>query len=116
MRTPLRIALCLFGALSVASLLAAETLSYPDLVRRLPDLEHLATLPVPGERCAQCSSYDRSSVYDAAAGKYVRWDANGDGGGIIRQEGDLSLLAEEVLPQQAPHPVRRRGVRLVPVK
>ena len=80
--------------LAAAAAQAAETLTYPDLVRRLTDLERLAVLPVPGERCAQCSSYDRASVYDAAAGKYVRWDANGDGGGIIRKEGEQSLLAE----------------------
>ena len=67
---------------------AAETLSYADLVGRLTDLEHLAVLPVPGEKCGQWSSYDRASKYDAKTGKYLHWDANGDGGGIIRQEGD----------------------------
>jgi hypothetical protein len=51
-------------------------------------------LPVPGEKCQQWSSYDRASRYDEATGKYVAWDANGDGGGIIRREGDVSVVAE----------------------
>ncbi|MFO1513802.1 MAG: DUF2961 domain-containing protein, partial [Verrucomicrobiota bacterium] len=31
---------------------------------------------------------------DSKSGKYIRWDANGDGGGIIRKEGDQSVFAE----------------------
>ncbi|HEY3320988.1 MAG TPA: glycoside hydrolase family 172 protein [Planctomycetota bacterium] len=77
-----------------ASLLAGERLTYVDLVKHLTDLERVAILPAPGEKCAQASSYDRASKYDEATGKYVRWDANGDGGGIIRKEGDISVLAE----------------------
>jgi len=73
---------------------AQQKLTYPDLVRRLTDLEQLATLPAPGETTKQWSSYDRASQYDAATGKYVRWDANGDGGGIIRTEGEQSVFAE----------------------
>ena len=56
------------------------------LVKRLTDLKYLATVPAPGAQCAQWSSYDRASRYDEASGKYVRWDANGDGDGIIRKE------------------------------
>jgi len=74
--------------------LAQEKYTYLDLVKRLTDLERLATLPAPGDTCAQWSSYDRASKYDAATGKYVAWDANGDGQGIIRKEGDLSVFAE----------------------
>jgi len=89
---------CLFAALwlwlASSSLVAAAELTYPDLVKRLTDLEGLAVLPVPGETCAQWSSYDRASKYDAATGKYVRWDANGDGGGIIRREGEQQVFAE----------------------
>jgi hypothetical protein len=81
-------------AMMVALPCAAETLTYVDLVSKLTDLEGLATLPARGETCAQCSSYDRASYYDAATGKYVGWDANGDGGGIIRKEGDSSVFAE----------------------
>ena len=73
---------------------AEETLTYVDLVKRLTDLEHLAVLPQPGEKCAQWSSYDRKSTYDEQTGKYVRWDANGDGNGIIRREGDQQVFAE----------------------
>ena len=61
-------------------------LSYVDLVHRLTDLEHLATLPAAGEKTAQFSSYDRASRYDEATGKYVHWDANGDNDGVIRKE------------------------------
>src|SRR6266566_9665916 len=81
--------------LGFAAVQAAEpALTYVDLVHRLTDLEHLATVPAPGERCAQWSSYDRASRYDPASGKYIKWDANGDGGGYIRKEGDKFVLAE----------------------
>ena len=73
---------------------AAETLTYVDLVGRLTDLEHLATLPAAGEKCVQWSSYDRRSRYDSATGKYIGWAANGDGNGIIRKEGDTQVFAE----------------------
>ncbi len=80
-------------AASIAS--AAETqYSYIDLVKRVTDLERLTVLPEKGETCAQWSSYDRASKYDAATGKYVGWDANGDGGGVIRKEGETFVLAE----------------------
>ena len=42
----------------------------------------------------QWSSYDRKSRYDAAQEKYIGWDANGDGDGIIRKEGDKLVFAE----------------------
>jgi len=73
---------------------AAQKFTYIDLVHRLTDLDHLATLPVPGEQCAQQSSWDRASKYDEATGKYIGWDANGDGNGIIRKEGDTLVFAE----------------------
>lgn len=73
---------------------AAETLSYPDLVRRYIDLEHLAVLPEPGEKGAMWSSWDRASTYDAATDKYVNWFANADGGGFIRKEGNQIVMAE----------------------
>jgi len=73
---------------------AEQKLTYADLVKRLTDLEQLAVTPAPGEQCVQWSSYDRASRYDAATGKYVAWDANGDGNGIIRKEGDKLVFAE----------------------
>ena len=82
---------CLLGA-QVGR--AAPALSYQDLARRLTDLERLAALPAPGERCKQWSSYDRRSRYDEKTGKYVYWHANGDGNGFIRKEGDALVLAE----------------------
>lgn len=71
-----------------------SVLTYVDLVQRLTDLEHLATLPAAGEKTAQFSSYDRASRYDAVTGKYIHWDANGDGSGFIRKEGDKFVFAE----------------------
>jgi len=68
--------------------------TYVDLIHRLTDLERLATLPAPGETCAQWSSYDRDSRYDEASGRYVGWDANGDGDGFVRKEGDQFVFAE----------------------
>lgn len=71
-----------------------QAYTYPELVARLTDLSLLAKLPPAGEKTALASSYDRASKYDAATDKYINWDANGDGGGIIRQEGDNCVLAE----------------------
>jgi len=76
-----------------AAVLAGE-LTYVDLINRLTDLEHLATLPAAGEKCEQWSSYDRKSKYDGGGGKYVNWFANGDGTGIIRKEGETQVFAE----------------------
>lgn len=76
------------------SALGADSLSYVDLVHRLTDLEALARLPVPGERCEQWSSYDRASRIDSRTGDYLGWDANGDGDGFIRKEGDKIVMAE----------------------
>jgi len=74
----------------------AQTISYSytDLVERLTNLQHLATIPAPEDRCAQWSSYDRASYYDAGTGQYMNWSANGDGSGIIRTEGNQVVLAE----------------------
>ncbi len=83
-----------FSLLFAAAAAGAEKYSYLDLVKRLTDLERLAVLPAAGDTCAQWSSYDRASKYDEASGKYVAWDANGDGGGIIRREGDQAVFAE----------------------
>jgi D-arabinan exo alpha-(1,3)/(1,5)-arabinofuranosidase (non-reducing end) len=92
---------CLLFALTLSLFLAGsvaragqQEYSYVDLVKRLTDLERLATVPAPGEQCAQWSSYDRASRYDAATGKYVAWDANGDGDGIIRKEDGKLVFAE----------------------
>jgi D-arabinan exo alpha-(1,3)/(1,5)-arabinofuranosidase (non-reducing end) len=83
-----------FGLALLPLASAQQTFTYVDLVKRVTDLKHLATLPAPGETTKQWSSYDRASKYDEQTGKYIRWDANGDGGGIIRKEGAQSVLAE----------------------
>jgi hypothetical protein len=80
------------------SAFSAERLNYIDLVKRLTDLEQAAVLPARGETCAQWSSYDRASRYDTASGTYVAWDANGDGDGYIRKEGEQLVLAEMTGP------------------
>src|SRR5512145_2991764 len=80
-------------AIQLPSAQAAD-LTYLHLVQRLTDMEQLALLPQPGEKTAQWSSYDRASKYDSASGQYIAWDANGDGDGIIRKEGDQQVIAE----------------------
>lgn len=96
MKTPI----CLASLLVVLAFpsSAQEKLTYPDLVKRLYDLERLAIVPAPGETTAQCSSYDRASRYDEKTGKYAGWDANGDGNGIVRKEGDQLVLGEMTGP------------------
>jgi D-arabinan exo alpha-(1,3)/(1,5)-arabinofuranosidase (non-reducing end) len=86
--------LILLGVLPGIAVEAQTTLTYPDLVQRLTNLQHLAKVPPPGETTRQWSSYDRHSYYDTATGKYVDWDANDDGTGIIRMEGTNAVLAE----------------------
>ena len=73
---------------------ADETITYGDLVDRMTDMKQAAVLPAVGETCQQWSSWDRGSRYDAASGKYVRWDANGDGTGMIRREEGREVMAE----------------------
>ncbi len=70
------------------------TLTYPDLLHRLYDLRLLAEPPQPGERSGTFSSYDRRSRYNADTGMYEEWDANDDGSGYIRKEGE-SIVAFE---------------------
>jgi hypothetical protein len=85
----------LLAALAGAAAYGAQSsYSYVDLAKRLTDLEYLATIPEPGDQCAQWSSYDRKSRYDVPTGKYLGWDANGDGDGFIRKEGGQLVLAE----------------------
>lgn len=93
MKSPLLLLACWLAAGPTIAT-ASQKLTYADLVQRLTDLEHLATLPQEGERTAQWSSYDRASRYDAKSAKYLGWDANGDGHGIMRKEGSLQVLAE----------------------
>src|SRR4030095_15785976 len=64
----------------------------------LTNLEQLAVLPSVDEKCAQWSSFDRKSRFDDASGKYLGWDANGDGDGMIRKEGNELVLAEMTGP------------------
>ncbi len=71
-----------------------QTYSYADLLQRMTDVTQLAVLPAAGETCRQWSSWDRASRYDADSKKYVNWDANNDGPGFIRKEGDGIVMAE----------------------
>ncbi|MCL2622453.1 MAG: hypothetical protein FWD31_02205, partial [Planctomycetaceae bacterium] len=83
--------LCLTAAIQ-----AADTYNYADLVGRLTDLERLAEKPIPGENAGQQTSYDRASQYDEATGKYLNWDANGDGHGVIETYPDGSVLMADI--------------------
>jgi hypothetical protein len=74
--------------------LRAETLTYPDLVRRLTDLDHLAVRPLPGEKTSLASSYDRKSQYDPATDTYLDWGANSDGSSMVRMEGDKGVMLD----------------------
>lgn len=71
-----------------------KQIKYTDLVYRLTDMESLSMLPEKGEQCVQWSSYDRASIYNDTTGKYENWDANADGSGFIRMEGEDMVLAE----------------------
>jgi hypothetical protein len=72
-----------------------DTLTYPDLLERLYDLDYLATVPDKDEHSGNFSSYDRRSRYDEATNTYLHWDANDDGSGYIRKEGDGIVIFEK---------------------
>lgn len=89
--------LSLFGGIVIfilPSVVRGEAYTYPQLVERMTNLHELAKLPPPGEQTALASSYDRTSQYDVANDKYIGWSANGDGTGIVRKEGDSSVLMD----------------------
>ncbi|MFA5292320.1 MAG: glycoside hydrolase family 172 protein [Phycisphaerae bacterium] len=76
---------------------AADEYSYIDLLNMLVDMQRVATIPASGEECKQWSSYDRRSKYDAKTGKYIDWEANGDGYGAvnwIRKENGKLVFGE----------------------
>jgi len=73
-------------------------LTYADLVHRLVDLERLAEPPVMGEQGGSCSSYDRRSRYNSETATYEAWDANDDGAGFIRKEGEWVVAFEREGP------------------
>ena len=90
----------LFSAIALFSMsvVAQDTLSSPELVKRLYDIEYLATVPEKGEQSGNFSSYDRRSKYDTSTQTYVQWGANGDGTGFIRKEEDGIVVFEKEGP------------------
>ncbi|RLD09732.1 MAG: hypothetical protein DRI44_07835, partial [Chlamydiae bacterium] len=80
--------------LSLAFYAESQTLTYENIISKIYDLPALAILPEKGEKGALFSSYDRASKYDEKSDTYVNWEANIDGLGIIRKEGENVVLAE----------------------
>ncbi len=74
--------------------LAAEPITYADLVTRLTDLQRLASPIVSGEKTFASTSHDRGMSYDPQTDTYRNWTANGDGGGCIRREGDDQVMVD----------------------
>lgn len=84
----------LTGALLVPAVLASAEQTYGDIVRRLYDLEGLATPPPVGERSGSVSSRDRRARFDVESGKYESWDAHRDSLGLVRKEGGGIVAAD----------------------
>lgn len=91
MRSKRQIVGILCGVIALAAgLQAAEKLTYVDLVKHLTDMERIAVLPVPGETCAQASSYNRASKYvvgyrgQGPRKDLPRWRSGAGGGSGIR--------------------------------
>jgi hypothetical protein len=81
--------------LTCTNVFAAKEYTYVDTINMVTDLERIAVLPENGEITRQWSSYDRDSKYDEKTGKYIAWEANGDGYGKknwIRKEGNRFVL------------------------
>ena len=74
---------------------AQKSLTYADFIERIYDMEYLATIPEKGEESGNFSSYDRRSIYDEATQTYTSWDANKDGSGYIRREGNDIVIFEK---------------------
>ncbi len=91
-----RILILAFGISTVVR--SQERLTYPGLVKRLYDMEYVATPPRTGELSGNFSSFDRRSVYNATTETYEHWGANGDGNGFIREEGDGIVVFEKEGP------------------
>lgn len=91
-----RILILAFGISTVVR--SQERLTYPCLVKRLYDMEYVATPPRTGELSGNFSSFDRRSVYNATTETYEHWGANGDGNGFIREEGDGIVVFEKEGP------------------
>jgi hypothetical protein len=70
-------------------------LTFQDIVSRLYDLNRLAKPPEHGELGGCQSSYDRRSRYNETTGLYEDWNANADGDGYIRKEGDKLVVFEQ---------------------
>lgn len=66
---------------------------YTDIVARMLDTRWLAECGAE-EKSAEFTSYDRQSKY--YDGRYVDWNANGDGGGFIEKYDDGSILIAEM--------------------
>ncbi|MBN1918519.1 MAG: DUF2961 domain-containing protein [Verrucomicrobia bacterium] len=81
----LRLCFALLPLLLVSAVHAAEVRDYTYFLNQLIDLDGLA-LVQEGVTCAQASSYDRASRYDAETGEYIEWSANSDAGQYIRQD------------------------------
>ncbi len=94
MKLQLPSALVFLGLATIAPSLRAQELTYADLVARYTDMEHLAVLPEDGEIGGMASSYDRKSRYDSATDQYLDWGANADGTGVVREEGNVQVLAD----------------------
>lgn len=71
-----------------------EAVTQAELIRRVVDLDRLATPPPEGERTRMFSSYDRRSQIDAQ-GRFIDWDANHDAGQFLRRTDDgWDVMAE----------------------
>ncbi len=75
-----------------------EELTYPDLVKRLYDMEYLASPPQDGEQSGSFSSFDRSSKYNYETDTYEEWESGRDGSGFIREEKDGIVVFEKEGP------------------
>jgi len=84
-------ALLLAGAFAAPA--AAQVRDQAWFLRELTDLDRLPVWEA-GVRCAQFSSYDRASRYDPKTDQYLNWDANGDAGQYLREEGNVGVMAE----------------------
>ena len=73
---------------------AQQTLTYADLVNRMTDLERLAVLPDRARRASSGPATTGPASTTRRPASTSHWDANGDGDGIIRKEGEQVVMAE----------------------
>ena len=71
-------------------------ITYLDMVNRMTNLETLATPALPGEKCSEFSSHQKTSQYNATTQRYENWAANDDDGKDTPRQEDGGMVMADI--------------------